>query len=701
MSRPRKRSSTVPKENTENVPVSAINYSTLDTPLWTKFPLSAKLIVALITFCGAMGSYLTTFARNVTLVDSGELILASAKLGVAHPPGTPLYTLLGYLFAKLPWGSVAARLSFMSSLFAALTATLIALSTIELKQILTQLASDNVKNKENFKKEEAWDWVGIYIIPIAVGWVGAFSVTIWYYASVAEVYTLNISLVALILYLMLIWYKTGQNWLIPTAAAIYGLALGVHHVTVLLTLPAIAVFVWRIAGLKIFFTRPVALAFLAVFFGVSIYWYLPLAASQSPILNWGNPVNWQKFYWHISAKQYQVNLFSANSELLSREFNYFSKLALRQFTIPGLIVALMGIVVLWQRQKALFLLLINLIFFDLAYSFCYEIAEDKDAYYLTTNLALLLAMAIGFNWLYEKACNYNHRLALVVVVIIALLPILNFIFHYTESNRRNYLIARDFVENTMRGVASGGLLLTLDWQFYSPYLYMHHIENFRPDAIVIDINLLRRSWYIEGYLTEQYPEMMQACKVEKDTFLAQLILFEQDRPYDVNLINKGFIELINAFIKFNIEKNSAYLTFPTEKGIATDYNWVPQGLTMRLYKDKEFHPFWPQIELRGLIDSSVHLDEVAKGKVLRTYATMYANHGRYLAAGKDYKQALEFLQMAPQFANDLDWVYELIGDVYAVQGQMVEAEEAYRKGLMINTGNPSIQKKLNSINKSH
>src|SRR5215471_13052444 len=68
--------------------------------------------VFLLTFGVALLGYWFTFARNVTLVDSGELILAAAELGVAHPPGTPLHSLLGHLFTLIPLGSIAARVAF-------------------------------------------------------------------------------------------------------------------------------------------------------------------------------------------------------------------------------------------------------------------------------------------------------------------------------------------------------------------------------------------------------------------------------------------------------------------------------------------------------------------------------------------------------------------------------------------------------------
>ena len=56
----------------------------------------------------ALALYGWTLAPTVTLVDSGELIVAAHSLGVAHPPGFPLYVLLAHLATWVPLGNVAA-----------------------------------------------------------------------------------------------------------------------------------------------------------------------------------------------------------------------------------------------------------------------------------------------------------------------------------------------------------------------------------------------------------------------------------------------------------------------------------------------------------------------------------------------------------------------------------------------------------------
>ena len=69
-------------------------------PLREAIALAASVV-------GPLVLYVLTMPRTVVLEDDGLFLMAGAHLGVAHPPGYPLYTLIVYLFTQLPFGSVA------------------------------------------------------------------------------------------------------------------------------------------------------------------------------------------------------------------------------------------------------------------------------------------------------------------------------------------------------------------------------------------------------------------------------------------------------------------------------------------------------------------------------------------------------------------------------------------------------------------
>ena len=97
-------------------------------------PHTWQRVIALPVFLLALGLYGMTLAPTVVTVfdDSLELQLVTYMLGIAHPPGYPLYTLLGWLFTRLPLGDVAYRVNLMSAVFGALTVALVYLIGLEL-----------------------------------------------------------------------------------------------------------------------------------------------------------------------------------------------------------------------------------------------------------------------------------------------------------------------------------------------------------------------------------------------------------------------------------------------------------------------------------------------------------------------------------------------------------------------------------------
>ena len=108
-------------------PLSPEHFDDAPPYLWQK-------AIALLTFFLALGLYVLTLAPTVATIfdDSLEFQLVTYLLGIAHPTGYPLYTLLGWLFTRLPVGDVAFRVNLMSAVFGALTIAFVYLVGLEL-----------------------------------------------------------------------------------------------------------------------------------------------------------------------------------------------------------------------------------------------------------------------------------------------------------------------------------------------------------------------------------------------------------------------------------------------------------------------------------------------------------------------------------------------------------------------------------------
>jgi tetratricopeptide (TPR) repeat protein len=695
---------------------------------------------ALVVFITSLLLYALTLAPTVTLVDSGELIVAARSLGVAHPPGFPLYVLLAHIATLVPIGNVAVRVNFASALFAALASAVVALVVLEamitgpfsVAGIARKKADRSKRRKKpaaqpQSDKEPAPQSSFVLVVSCLVsGFLFAFSHTLWAYATIAEVYTLN-SLLILIIFLLMFRWRRGfaeatrrqsgagsregervvalssdagatSNYrssparpvaplpppvnapspfrpvtLSPSygslyaAAFLFGIALGVHHVTVGLMLPAFAALVFATHGIGFFISRRLIYAALFAFAGLfAVYAYLPLAASRSPLMNWGDPRTLERLWWQVSGKQYQVFL-SFSLRTMASQFAGFIELAAREFgpwwvpAAPALAIA--GLVAVFRRDKAIFWFLVFVIGADLAYALGYEIAEDKDAYYLPAFIAMAIAAGFGTEWFIKKVVSarlISKAPRSIAAALVLLVPIAALAGNLPYDNRSRYFIARDYIDNILSTIEPGGMLLTRDWQVYSPMLYVREIEHRRDDAVVIDVNQLRRSWYYD-YLSRVYPATIEQASAQVEAFLEDLRHWEHDPDlYQRDLvlnqrINSRFYEMILAFVINHIRSAPVYVTLDIAgnrdgpdaeltKSLAGLYQFVPQGLVFQVTTDREFRqPADSQLIMRGLADGTIKFDEndVVKLKVLPVYVIMSYNRGRYLAANGRHEQAIE------------------------------------------------------------
>ena len=179
-----------------------------------------RLTSAALVFLVALFVYFWTLAPTVTLVDSGELIVAARFLGVAHPPGFPLYVILAHLASLLPIGNIAERINFVSAFFAALACAMLTLVVAELIGTASYVAELRRRSKKAARKgrkksphsivtaaDDNSGWLLTIMPAVGAGLLLAFSRTLWSYATIAEVYSLNTFLILTIFFLMLRWRR--------------------------------------------------------------------------------------------------------------------------------------------------------------------------------------------------------------------------------------------------------------------------------------------------------------------------------------------------------------------------------------------------------------------------------------------------------------------------------------------------------------
>jgi hypothetical protein len=191
-------------------------------------------ILAWFAFTTALAVYALTIEPTVSFWDAGEYILTSSKLQVGHPPGAPLFQMLGAFFSifALEPSQIGMIMNLMSAVASAFT-ILFMFWTISI--LLVKLVK--------YKKESSSS-KGVAILGSALVGSLAFTFTdsFWFNAVETEVYAMATLIMAVMFYLALRWEQDmdkprGNRWLILIAFVI-GLSFGVHFMG-LLTIPAI------------------------------------------------------------------------------------------------------------------------------------------------------------------------------------------------------------------------------------------------------------------------------------------------------------------------------------------------------------------------------------------------------------------------------------------------------------------------------
>lgn len=192
--------------------------------------LSAALVSLFV-----LAVYSLTMAPTVTFWDAGEFIAASFNLGIPHPPGTPLFILIGRVISALPMlFEIAPRLNFFSVLCGTVSALLIFLIAVRLLESLVNNDRDPASR------------LVVHGGAAASAVLSSFLVTVWLNVTEFEVYAVATATMVLVGWLMM---RAGAvndpaRTQRTTLLVIYIVSLSIaNHLIVLLAAPAVALYV--------------------------------------------------------------------------------------------------------------------------------------------------------------------------------------------------------------------------------------------------------------------------------------------------------------------------------------------------------------------------------------------------------------------------------------------------------------------------
>ncbi len=435
-------------------------------------PLSLSLV--------ALGLYLRTMLPSVGQADTFEFQVVVPRLAIAHPPGYPLYVLLGKLFTLLPLGNVAWRVNLASAVFATG-------AVLVLYGLVTRLE---------------W-WAPALLAATAL----AFSATFWSQAVVAEVYTLHTLLVAIALWLMLFpWESTDRppslRWKVLAFVLGSGLA---HHLTMALLLPtAILALVWERLRMRARDWPGIGGLFLL---GLSLYLFIPL---RWPALN-GRWMTAGEFFSHITGSQFHGALQLGGWRDPARWEIVWRALS-EPFGNAGLLLAAVGLTCLALRRRRELMLtgvtFAAFVFYGLSYN-----VPDIAVFLLPAHLLLALWIGVGIAFLTRLVSHRRIESGRYLLAVIALLPLSRVWLNLTLVDRSRDEEGYHWGRYVMSLPLEQHSAVLADVEKFAPLYYLQQIEGIRPD---LDLVLL-------GSEELYYGEMHRRLEAGQTVYLARYL----------------------------------------------------------------------------------------------------------------------------------------------------------------------------------
>lgn len=592
--------------------------------------------------------YLFTLAPSVVQIDSGELTAVQATLGIAHPTGYPLFTMIGYLFSLIPLPfSKIFQLNILAAIYCSIG---VGVFTYTIKYCLDNILVFRKKNlsKESAKKEKKKSKEqstekqieipeNFKLITAVFGGLSlAFSRTFWFQSTSVEVYSLHLLLITLIIFFLLKAYVKSfendklSNWLLFA----FFLALGfTNHLTTLMILPGTAyLYFSRYKFNSASFKKLALMIVLFIVVLVIIYSYLPLRASQNPILNWGNPIDWERIYRHVTGRQYQVWLFTS-FDSAGKQFSHFWNILPFEFFI-GLLFVLIGLIVSLFRSKTLGLFILISFLFTLFYSINYDI-HDIDSYFLLAFIMLAFFSSFGALKILEmKSLPKNYGL-----IGLGLVLVIQLFFNFREVDQSGVYTYEDYTKAILNTSPKNSIIFSYQWDYFiSASYYYQYVENQRKDITIIDKELLRRSWYY-NQINNHDPNIFSGVNNEVDQFLIALQPFERDEKFDANRLENLYRTIMSNLIKTNVSKRDYFIAPELvdqemkrgEFKIPDGYNLVPHLFFYKVVQGDDYVPAPdPDFQIRISSNRNYYIDQVERmvGQMLSNRAYYEVKFGK-------------------------------------------------------------------------
>ena len=400
----------------------------------------------------ALTLYVRTLAPGLQPADAGEFQIVATTLGIAHPPGYPLYTMIGWLFTRLPLGDPA----WLLNLFAAVCAA----------------ACVGVVSR-TVGKATGSGWAAL-----AAGACLAVTPTFWAQGTFANIRSLTALLVAIGVAQALRWERTRRTGDLTLLGLLLGLGIG-HHSSLLLLLPAYAGFVLLHEPRLIIRPRRWLGMVGAALASLAVIAYLPLRSQMSPAFAPALVNSWGDLLAHALALGFRGDMlrYTAWDELLRRAGALAQILRLEHGALLLVLAAMGGVACLVRRARVV-VLVGGIWLLNVLSAITYRAPQTVE-YLIPAYVALAVLLGIG---LADAAPAGWPRAALWATLTLALAGLGLASWPSMDALHRDDRTRRE--AESMLAAAPANALVLSGWHQATPLWYLQLVEGLRPDVTV-------------------------------------------------------------------------------------------------------------------------------------------------------------------------------------------------------------------------
>lgn len=419
-----------------------------------------------LSFCVPVVLYLLTCCRSIFWMDSTEFMLVGTSLGISHPPGYPLLTLITRVVSLIPILALPFRLNMVSGIAAAA-------SCLVLSHLIRRLTGDTLAGL-----------IGALI------W--AVSYELWQQATALEAYALQVFLVSAVLSALNHWTEStagnDASRIRPflLTCFLFGLTMA-NHLFVIWLVPALLL-LFFIGPWRSLNTRTALLALFLLSLGLLLYIYVLLRSSGSSHIYWGGITSPRQLLEFITGRVYRYRLLAGGAGYIATQFRELPALFFRQFHLFW-ILAVPGAALLWRQHRRLLLAVIIGFVAAFTAALSYNI-PDKEGYFLTPWFLAGLAIGCGLAALRRTRAGGLATLATTAGIVATS------VISYPYQNRSQLRGLADLSSAVARETRNS-IVFTDDYSLYMGLRWLG--RNVAPEqpALVVSEHHLAFPWYLD------------------------------------------------------------------------------------------------------------------------------------------------------------------------------------------------------------